>query len=161
MEVSVEEGDFLSPKAHCTSKVGPPGVASCSSTFFLEAYSKYCVNVFCEVKVLSILMSHSSYLSSPQPVIPFLLETSAQWIYIPFLFLLLSLPPSLFFSSLKREGEDKEERKEKEREGRHPQWLPASDQVDDTFLISSYMKPRMCGPIVQGHWGTPREPSVP
>ena len=39
--------------------------------------------------------------------------------------------------------------------------LPASDGVHGTFLISSYIKLRMCTPIVWGYWVTPREQSIP
>lgn len=43
----------------------------------------------------------------------------------------------------------------------HQQQLPASDGVEGTFLLSSYIKPRMRAPIVQGYWVTPREQSIP
>lgn len=77
-------------------------------------------------------------------------------------------PPSLVFSFSKRGGwdneegrGDKEKRKGGEQAGRPQCRLPASDRVDGPFLISSYIKRRMCASIVQGYWVTPREQSIP
>lgn len=70
----------------------------------------------------------------------------------------LSLPLSSFLRRMRR----RREKRQADRQAvGHQQQLPASDWVGGTFLLSSYIKPRMCAPIVQGYWVTPREQSIP